>query len=383
MSTILHLGKYYSPDSGGIESVTVNLAKGAASAGHEVCVVCFDKKATKTKTETIDGIQVIRAPTFKVFFSQPLGFNYYLESLRAARKADIVHLHTPNMLGALCSLFIPRRSRLLVHWHSDVVNKGFIGMLFRPLEFSMLCRANCIIATSKIYLEASTSIFPFKYKTIVVPIGVNVSTNKGYNHQLPANLESQIRNRKIILSVGRLVPYKGFNVLVQATKKIVKDSVVVIVGSGPLHSELQDAIERNGVSDQVILAGRLSDSALHQLFKRAFLFCLPSTSRAEAFGVVLLEAMSHGLPIVATDIPGSAVPWVNLHSVSGLNIPVADADALAFACNQILESDTLHTKLSNGSRQRYKDEFTEDVFVHRVLGIYERLLSNKQHVLTL
>ena len=152
------------------------------------------------------------------------------------------------------------------------------------------------------------------------------------------------------------------------------DSVVVIVGGGPLRNELQHAIEIADVNDRVMLAGRLSDAALHALFERATLYCLPSIYRAEAFGVVLLEAMTYGLPIVATDISGSGVPWVNQHGCSGLNVPVGNPNALADACNQILRSEDLRRKLAGGSRQRYLSEFTEDVSLQRMMAIYDRLV---------
>lgn len=107
----------------------------------------------------------------------------------------------------------------------------------------------------------------------------------------------------------------------------------------------------------------------------ATIYCLPSTYRAEAFGVVLIEAMSYGLPIVASDIPGSGVPWVNQHGVSGLNVAIGDAKALAEACNQILESEDLRSTLSKGARQRFLAEFTEDVSVKRMISVYDNLLT--------
>jgi glycosyltransferase involved in cell wall biosynthesis len=374
MANIVHFGKYYFPDTGGIESVTVSLAKGAARAGHTVSVVCFEKTPAINKS-IIDGVQVIRAPIIKLLASQPIGFKYFLQCLSAARKANIVHLHTPNMLGALCALFIPARTRLLVHWHSDVLNKGFLGKILHPLETALLRRANRIVATSKVYADASETLALFKNKIAVVPIGVPDAKHDGSDCQLPAALESLIGSRKIVLSVGRLVPYKGFDVLIQAAQQLVKDSVVVIVGGGPLQQELQQAITRGRGEDRVVLTGRLSDAALHALFERAALYCLPSTYRAEAFGVVLLEAMTYGLPIVSSNIPGSGVPWVNQHGLSGLNVPIGDAKALANACNQILGSKELRSRLSKGARQRFLAEFTEDVSIARMMATYEGLLA--------
>jgi glycosyltransferase involved in cell wall biosynthesis len=256
-----------------------------------------------------------------------------------------------------------------------VINKGLLGKILRPLESAILRRADCIVATSQVYANASESLRTYKNKISVVPIGVPAARLDRTDSDLPASIDQLISGRKIILSVGRLVPYKGFNVLIDAAKHLSNDSLVVIVGSGPLQQKLQQAIEVAGVKDRVFLAGRLSDTALHALFKRASLYCLPSTYRAEAFGVVLLEAMTYGLPIVATNIPGSGVPWVNQHGTSGLNVPVEDPVALAQACNQILVSPELQGRLSDGARMRFTSEFTEAVSIKRIMRIYDQMLT--------
>lgn len=374
MANIVHFGKYYFPDAGGIESVTFSLARGAVAFGHSVSVICFEKTPSNSN-EVIDGVRVIRTPIMKMIASQPLGIKYFLQCIKAAKNAGVIHLHVPNMLGALCALFIGKRPRLLVHWHSDVINKGLLGKILRPLELALLRRADCIVATSPVYADASETLRPFKDKIAVVPIGVPDAKHEGTSSKLSASIVNQIRDRKIILAVGRLVPYKGFNVLIDAAKHLSNDSVAVIVGGGPLQQELQQAIELAGVRDRVVLAGRLSDAALHDLFERATLYCLPSTYRAEAFGVVLLEAMTYGLPIVATDIPGSGVPWVNQHGTSGFNVPVGDPVALAAACNQILASPELRDRLSSGARQRFAADFTEEVSVKRMMHTYDQMLA--------
>jgi glycosyltransferase involved in cell wall biosynthesis len=372
MIEIVHFGKYYLPDSGGIESVTVSLAKGAVAAGNSVKVVCFEKTPAPQE-EVIDGVKVFRAPIYRLIASQPLGFSYFLECLSSARRAEIVHLHAPNFLGALCALLMRRKVRLLVHWHSDVVNKGLLGKLVRPLERALLRRADCIVATSQVYADASETLRPFRSKIAVVPIGVPDATNDAEFPSLPSALEEHIKNKKIILAVGRLVPYKGFEVLIEAAKDLPPDTVAVIVGGGPLFEQLSSHISAANAQSRVLLTGRLSDEHLHALFRRASLYCLPSIDRAEAFGVVLLEAMARSLPIVATDITGSGVPWVNSHGISGFNVPVNDPLALAAACSQILESSELRQCLADGARQRFLSEFTEDVFINRMLYVYKRL----------
>lgn len=374
LAKIVHFGKYYLPDSGGIESVTVSLAKGAVDAGHSVAVVCFEKLRS-LPNEVINGVTVVRTPIAKLVASQPLGLKYFSKCFAIARDADIVHLHAPNMLGALCALFIKRRTRMLVHWHSDVINKGWLEHLTRPLEKALLHRADCIVATSQVYADLSLSLQSFKHKIKVVPIGVADPVRVNSSSELPPELDKRIAGRRIVLAVGRLVPYKGFDVLLLAATALPQDAVVVIVGSGPLHDDLCKAAESAPIKDRIILAGRLSDAELQALFARASLYCLPSTNRAEAFGVVLLEAMAHGLPIVATEIPGSGVPWVNQHGISGLNVPVKDPIQLAAACHQILSSSSLHQKYAVGARQRFLDIFTEDISIRNILNLYAALLD--------
>lgn len=378
MSNIVHLGKYYSPDTGGIESVTAGLAKGAVKAGHYVTVICF-KKTPSIDFETIEGVHVYRAPIWKLIASQPLSWQYMSLSLRETRNADIVHLHAPNMVAALCALIISKKTRLLVHWHSDVIGKGLLGRILKPLEIALLKRSDGIIATSQIYADSSLALKPFNSKVSVVPIGVEdpklIDANMPGTDDLPAELAKQLNSKKLILAIGRLVPYKGFNVLIDAAKHLHDDAIIFIVGGGPLLEYLQIAIETAGVSDRVVLTGRLSDKVLRVLFKKASLYCLPSVKRSEAFGVVLLEAMAYGLPIVATNIAGSGVPWVNQHGVSGINVAVNDPIALANACNQILNSPELHGNLSEGARQRFLIEFTEEVFVNKILEVYSNVLK--------
>jgi glycosyltransferase involved in cell wall biosynthesis len=378
MKKILHLAKFYYPEKGGIESVCHSLARGAATSKLSVTVICFQKSLRMTQAEVMDDVSVIRTPARFFLASQPLSFSYIFECIKRARNVDLVHVHYPNILAALSTLFMGKKCKLLVHWHSDVINKGALGWVIQPLERMFLKRANVIIATSINYAQGSSPLRPFISKVRIVPIGVQC--RKLYLASLPSpqltiDIEAKLKGKKIILSVGRLVPYKGLDILIEASRYINDDAVTVIVGGGPLHQVLQLKINYLNLNDKVYLAGRLSDEDLHALYQRAEIFCMPSTTRAEAFGVVLLEAMTHGLPIVATNIQGSGVSWVNEHLVSGLNVPVLNPLALADACNKILSCSSLRKSLSIGAIARYKLNFTEKASIDKVLAIYSRLLG--------
>lgn len=383
MFRVLHIGKFYPPDNGGIESVTASLARGAAKAGHSVGIHCFEEHG---KGDSVDGaVQVYRVQQAIKLASQPLGLSYLWRGWSLARKADLIHVHAPNMLGALLTLFMPSRVKVVIHWHSDVVGKGLLGRVLAPLEAAMLRRADRIMCTSQLYADASLTVRPFGEKVSVVPLGVPdqrdfpvKSQGELSRGQLPPMLASHIQGRPFVLSVGRLVPYKGYVDLIDAAKLMHKDAAIVIVGGGPLEKQLQGRIDQLGLQDRIMLAGRVADQTLSALLSMATVFCMPSNERSEAFGVALLEAMMWGLPVVATQIPGSGVPWVNSHGESGINVPPNDPSSLSTALDDLLSNKDWRDKLAAGARARYEALFTEQKTVDMTLSLYQEVVFGKK-----
>jgi glycosyltransferase involved in cell wall biosynthesis len=370
---VVHWGKFYPPHKGGIEGVTASLAIGAASEGFKVEVICFGQSPDSIEDMEKTGVSLRRFSSLFDFASQPVSIGYVWALVNSYSKANIVHLHYPNMLAAALACFIPKKATLLVHWHADVMGKGIVGRVSSPIEQSMLKRADKIICTTKAYAGSSKALYKHLSKVSVVPLGIDRTTSR--NGALPDMLQQSLGGRQFILSVGRLVPYKGFSVLIESAKYLPDDCAVVIVGTGPLEEELISLASQNGVEDRVVFLGGVSDSELISLFGAAKVYCMSSIDRAEAFGVVLIEAMSYGVPVVATNIPGSGVPWVNQHGVSGVNVPVNDPLALAGACSAILDSKELYDQLSIGALSRYEEEFTEAQMCHSFIEHYRELLN--------
>lgn len=372
---ILHLSKYFYPESGGIENVVKTLAEGCAERGFSVEVVCF-KSGGESPEPSIESYKVIRCSSWNLF-SQPVSFRYIFTALRRARLSNLLHVHLPNyfaiVVAVLAAVFF--KAKVVLHWHSDVIGKGGLSACLRPLELLALHCADAVIVTSESYLNASPLLSKFKWKCEVVPIGVRpVAAFDGpvgtFN---PLNYD--IVSSQFVLSVGRLVDYKNFRCIVAAGKLLKCKSKIVIVGDGPLRSSLEAQIVRSDLSSKIILTGRIDERALHWLFSNASIFALASNSRAEAFGVVLVEAMSFGLPIVATNIPGSGVPWVNAHGISGLNVEPDNPSQLASAMDSILLSNRFRERLSRGARARFHDLFTQNQFIRSVCMLYRRLLD--------
>ena len=373
---ILHLGKYFHPDPGGIESVVKDVVLGTVNAGCDVTVLCLGRVG-RLSEESYRAAKILRAPIWKIVASQPLGWQYFREFLRRARDFDIVQVHVPNMLAALALVVAQVPGKVIVHWHADVVNHGWLGKLIRPLERLMLRRADAIVTTSQAYAESSLLLRQFKDKVHIVPIGIADPRDDDVGRgAIQADVLEQILDGSpVILAVGRLVPYKGFDVLINAARELPRDCRIVIVGGGERRADLESRIRENQVANRVFLAGRLDDDTLKALFQRAAIFCLPSVSRAEAFGVVLLEAMARGLPLVATNIAGSGVPWVNLHGVTGLNVPVDDAPALAAALLQLLADPGLRAQMGHEARHRFEREFTAELTTRRFVNLYDALMD--------
>lgn len=358
---IVHFAKYYPPEYGGIESVTEALAQDHAAAGNEVEVVCFTRESSSVEWSGRLTIRRVRSRTEKV--SQPIAVDYVKACARAGREADIVHVHTPNVLAALAVLFLPRAVSVVIHWHADIEGKGIMGHVVRPIERAMLRRAKAIITTTQAYAQASAMLAPFGDRIKVIPIGI---ADRKTNSKSKTDLQSYI------LFVGRLVPYKGLSVLLEAISRIKSDAELHIIGVGPQEVELKGQAQGLGISDRVKFMGRVGEAQLQDQFERAAVFCLPSVNRLEAFGVVLLEAMRAGRAIIATDIPGSGVPWVN---ATGIIVPVGEPQALAEALDRLLGDPEEAERMGKRARARFEKEFSRDVMSTRFLEVYRNLLQ--------
>lgn len=364
----MHLGKFYPPEYGGIESVTQALAEDQSRLRHRVQVICFSRLPQPQPTSRFapakPGVpEVNRCHARAIIASQPLSLRYVIAGIRAMHRADIVHVHAPNLLASLIAAFAPRRAKVVLHWHADIENKGPLGTLVRPIEMIALARADALVCTSEPYLHSSRSVRPWQNKAHVVPIGI-ADAEKTADRSV---------TDPFILFVGRLVPYKGLSTLIRAAAKLPSKARIVVVGKGPLRTALQSEAEQLGVADRVEFVGAVDDATLSQLFSRATAFCLPSVNRLEAFGVVLLEAMRAGCPTIASDIRESGVSWVNR---AGLSFPVGDADALAQQINRVLSDPDLRAELSVKARQRFEAEFTRDSMTQGFEALYQRLTAS-------
>lgn len=283
---------------------------------------------------------------------------------------DIIHIHHPDPMACLALRLSGYRGKVILHWHSDIQKQKVLLQAYLPLQNWLLRRADLILGTSPTYLNESPHLTKFRHKMQVLPIGVDPIPA---DPQGAERIQAQYPGKQLIFSLGRLVAYKGYRYLIEAARYLPNDYVVLIGGKGPLQAELADLIRQYGLEERVKLLGRVSDNDLPAYYHACRLFCLSSVFKTEAFGIVQIEAMSCGKPIVATTIPQSGVAWVNAHGVSGLNVPPEDARALAEAIERITENEQTYREFAQNSRQRYETTFTKEQMISQAIRIYNQL----------
>ena len=296
------------------------------------------------------------------------------KAITMAANADLVHLHMPDPMAAAAFWLARPRSALVLHWHSDVVRQRNALRAYEPLQRWLLDRADAVVATSQPYADASAALAPFLRKVQVIPIGVRDDRPAACSVKA-ARLRERYGRRRIVFALGRMTYYKGFDVLIDAAPALPDDCVVLVGGAGELLASHRARVAARGLTGKVHFIGAVGGSDLASHFEACDVFCMPSTVRAEAYGVAMLEAMVMGKPIVATDIPGSGVPWVNQQGRTGLNVPVGDAAALADALRGLLADPDLRQRFGAAARQRYEDEFRAELMSRRSIDLYRRVLG--------
>ena len=370
---ILQLGKYFSPEVGGMENFVVDLTE-KLSQKLKCDVLCFNSK-NKTVIENRKNYKVIKIANFGELSSIAISptMVYWLKKI--GNKYDIIHLHLPNPIANLAYFLTRPNSKLVLHWHSDIVRQKKLLFFYQPLQNWLLKKAEAIIATSPNYLENSKYLSQYKNKCLVIPLGLNP-------HRLTSNktrvrdLKKEYPKKPIIFSAGRFVYYKGYQYLIEAIKKI--DAYLLIAGSGPLKNKLRKQIKTLGLEKKVFLLGKVQSEDLGNYYRACDIFCLPSIHKSEAFGLVQLEAMYFGKPIISTDIKESGVKWVNQNNLTGILVPPKNSQALAEAINKLIKNPKLKKRFGDNGKRRLEEKFRIERVVNEILKLYNEIIYGKK-----
>ena len=372
---ILQLAKFYPPEPGGIESAVRELAAGLNARGLRADVLCAGKSWRSREERGPGGCRIIRAGAVGMLLSTSLSPALVVSLARLAPAYDVVHVHMPNPMAALALWLVRPRARVIVHWHSDVIHQRRALRLFEPLQRWLLSRADRIIATSAGYAAASSALAPWSAKVAVVPLGIGDNSSRSDPGRV-TSIRDCYPGKRIVFALGRMTPYKGFEVLIEAAGRLPDDVVVLVGGTGTLLQQHRKRVSALGLDGKVQFLGPIPADDLANYHSAAYVFCMPSLNRAEAFGIVILEAMAAGRPVVCSDVTGSGMGWVNVHGETGLTVAPGSADSLASALNRLLAEPLLAETMGAAGRRRFLSQFTAADMVGAIAATYSELAAD-------
>jgi glycosyltransferase involved in cell wall biosynthesis len=364
---VLQVGKFYPPHPGGMES---HLEALCAELKDQIDleVIVAASNSSRTTEELIDGVKVAHLGRLFTLRSAPM-CPTMVRRIHAS-KADLVHIHWPNPPALLAYLASGQRGRLVLTYHSDIVRQKMLGRVFDPILRRGLQRADAIIVSSGNYINSSDVLREYREKCHVIPFGIHVERFERPDELEVVRLRKQFGPR-MVLTVGRLVYYKGFDRLIAAMKSV--DGHLVIVGSGALEGALRRQIEICGLQERVTLLTEVRDTRPY--YHAAEVFVLPSIARSEAFGIVQLEAMASGKPVVNTRLD-SGVTSVSIDGQTGLTVPPRDSEALSEAITSLLNNPARRVAYGRAARLRAKQHFTLESMAEQTLALYREVLNS-------
>lgn len=376
---VLQLGKFY-PIRGGVEKVMWDLTEGLSAAG-----VSCDMLCARLRRDGIDerdkalyqggGIfrfneygRVICVPAWTKKAATMIAPAMVGWVRKHAAEYDIIHVHHPDPMAALALRLSGYKGKVVLHWHSDIVSQRFFLALYKPLQTWLIRRADRILGTTPVYVASSPYLKEVQGKCGYVPIGIDPIPFDAAHVEAIRTCHS---GKTLLFSLGRLVPYKGFSYLIDAMSLLPERFQLILGGKGPLKEALEAQIREKDLQHRVnLLTGYIPDETVYALFGAADIFVLPSVMKTEAFGIVQIEAMSCGTPVVATRIPESGVSWVNKEGVSGRNAAPEDARSLADA---ILAVEAQKENYAEGAARRFRECFSKEIIINKIISEYENL----------
>jgi glycosyltransferase involved in cell wall biosynthesis len=370
---VTFLNKYYwPPHLGGIEHHLAMLASALAKTpGMDVGAIVANE-GRRTVHDDVDGVHVTRLGRTFAYASTPVapGMSAAIRAAASGEgRTDLFHLMFPYPWGETAWLSAGSPGPSVLTYHSDIVRQRLLGVAYLPVLRRVLARVDRIIVGSPPMLETSEVLGPFRDKCRVVPFGIATERFDPTPETMARAAALRAgHTRRVVLFVGRLIYYKGVDVLVRAMAGV--DADLVMIGRGPLESELRALADAEGVAERVTFLPPVEDAELAAWYRAADVLCLPSVARSEAYGLVQLEAHASGTPVVCTDLP-TGVPWVNVDGETGLVVPVGDAAALGSALARLLGDDALRARMGAYARERALAEFGIGRMVEHTLAVYD------------
>lgn len=371
---ILQVANRFFPYIGGTENYVYNLSKELVKLGHKVTVICANEP--KLKSETIEGINVIRVNyLFKIANTNITPF-LALDILR--QDFDIMHNYLPHPWSVDWASLIGRikKKPMILTYNNDIPEKGkykVLTWIYNRIFLKFILKVSkVIIITQSNYINFSKFLIKFKSKIKIIPCGVDIEKIHSLNLQKKDNIK-----RIFFLSVlDEYHRYKGLDYLLKSFVNVLKeinDVVLVIGGEGALRKEYEKMAEDFGISKYVNFVGRIPRTEINRYFNECDVFVLPSiSSEQEGFGIVALEAMACGKPVIATNIVGTS-SQIERHQ-AGIVITPRNEEELRRALVKILENEKLMLEMGSAGLKLVEQNYSWQKVAKQILNIYNSLL---------
>jgi glycosyltransferase involved in cell wall biosynthesis len=368
---VLQIASFYAPTLGGMETVLQDLAEGLVAAGDSVTVLC-SAVGPRGARETMGGVTVLRSPSLGKWFSQPMTPLLPVTLARLRGAFDVVHLHMPNPLAELATALLAPHLPIVVTYHADIIRQRALWPLYRPTRTAILARCRRIVVPTELHIRYSEVLSPLRDKCTVVPFGISPRRYALDDAGRARAAELRRRHGKFVLFVGRMVHYKGLTTLIDAMREV--DAELVAVGDGPLRMLAEMTIAEYRLGGRVTLAGAVSQAELNAHLEACSVLVLPSVSRSENFGMILLEGMLFGKPLVTSRLQ-SGVEAVNQDGVTGFQVAPSDPPALGAAIGKVLSDETLRASMGAAARARLESHFSLRQMVSGYRAVYEQAIG--------
>lgn len=376
---IAHVTATFPPYRGGTGNVCYHNARELARRGHEVHVFTAAIDGA-SGDERRDGITIHRLRPLLRVGNAPI----LPGLLTALRGFDVIHLHYPFFGGEITTLAARlSHTPLVITYHQDVLLHGLMGLIARALRLTAgrltLRSAARLLFTSRDYGSASYVRPLLRGREAQIgelPNGVDISAF------MPGPADAELRSQHrisgedrvalLVAGLDRAHYFKGVDVFLRALAQLPPAIKGVIVGDGDLRAGYESTATALGLSDRVCFAGRVSDADLPRYYRLADVTVLPSVTMGEAFGLVLVESLASGRPVIATNLPG--VRTVVSQGRDGLLVAPNDPAALAQALGQILDDGDRSRAMGQAGRAKVESLYDWAQIGARLEAIYQQVL---------
>jgi len=367
---------------GGVSQHVYFISAELAQLGHQVTIITTKSPQHERLSElSLPDIDIRRVPQGITIYNSSLPLRIF--KCLNPTEYDVIHAHTPlPSIAELAALRHARAKRpFVLTYHNDITKGGFPGAIISAAyNYSIgafaLRHADAIIATTRSYAESSPRLKNHLHKVRVVPSGVNIERfHPGLNQDKIRQRYGLNQSDKVILFAGALEPYKGCDYLVLSLSLIIENlphARLIIIGKGALKEKLKKMARELDISDKVIFAGYVPEEDLPYYYAACDIFVLPSVSPLEGFGIVQLEAMACGKPVVTTTLPGPSE--VDAEEVATIHVPPKDIEALANAVSKLLTDEDLAKKMGEDGRKLVEAKYTWSKIARDILSIYRGLM---------